>query len=136
MTDNSVTILSKNYDGTIRRSWNCELIEENGMELVFVGEFDKDISHPELGLIKRGTISYEYYWLDRWFNVFLFQEPTGEFRNYYCNVNMPPLFAAGVLEYVDLDLDLLVWPDNSYHVLDREEYITNADLFDYPEAVT
>ena len=133
--DQTATILSKNYDGTLRKSWNCRLVKQDGTELLFVGEFEKDVSHSELGSIKRGTISYEYYWLDRWFNVFRFHEPTGELRNYYCNVNMPPTFAGGILEYVDLDLDLLIWPDLTYLVLDREEFESNAERFGYPASL-
>ena len=124
-----------NYDGTLRKSWDCRLIGENGPQLVFVGEFEHDISHPALGLIKRGTISYEYYWLNRWLNIFRFHEPSGELRNYYCNVNMPPTFVGGVLEYVDLDLDLLVWPDLTYSVLDREEFRSNAEIYGYSDEV-
>jgi hypothetical protein len=77
MNGPSITILSKNYDGTIRKSWACRLIEQEGTQLLFVGEFDRDIEHPDLGFIRRGTISYEYYWLDRWINIFRFHEPSG-----------------------------------------------------------
>lgn len=131
----TATILSKNYDGTLRKTWKCRFVRQDGPALVFVGEFDSDISHNELGSIKRGTVSYEYYWLDRWYNVFRFHEPTGDLRNYYCNVSMPPKFAGSILEYVDLDLDLLVWPDFTYSVLDRDEFDANAELYSYPEGV-
>ena len=130
-----VTIMSKSYDGQTKRSWACRLIEQNGPQLLFVGEFDRDVEHPDLGLIKAGTVSYEYYWTDRWYNIFRFHEPTGELRNFYCNVNMPPTFADGLLEYVDLDLDLLVMPDLRYKILDREEFELNAARFNYPESV-
>ena len=130
-----VTIMSKSYDGQTKRSWACRLIEQNGPQLLFVGEFDRDVEHPDLGLIKAGTVSYEYYWTDRWYNIFRFHEPTGELRNFYCNVNMPPTFADGLLEYVDLDLDLLVMPDLRYKILDREEFELNATRFNYPESV-
>lgn len=102
---------------------------------MFAGKFETDVLHPELGLIKRGTVSLEYFWLDRWYNIFRFHEPSGEFRNYYCNVCMPPIFEDDVLEYVDLDLDLLVLPDFSCRVLDRDEYNVHAQLFKYPPEV-
>jgi len=126
-----ITVVSRKYDGTIRRTWQCDLLEQRDSLLVFVGEFATDIEHPDLGQIKKGTISYEYYWLDRWYNVFRFYEPTGEFRNFYCNINSPPTFSGEVLDYVDLDIDLLVRPDYSYVVLDVEEYESNAERFRY-----
>jgi len=84
-----------------------------------------------LGTISVGTISAEYYWLDRWYNIFRFSEPSGKLRNYYCNVSKPPVFDGRILSYVDLDIDLLVNPDFSYQVLDLEDFEQNARLYDY-----
>ena len=36
--------------------------------------FDEEIEHELLGTISSGTISTEYYWLDRWYNVFRFSD--------------------------------------------------------------
>ena len=128
-------IRSLNFDRSVRKTWPCSFIRNEGQRLEFVGKFNDDISHPELGFIRRGTVSYEYYWLNRWYNIFRFHEHTGEFRNFYCNVNMPPTFDGNVLEYVDLDLDLLVWPDYSFSVLDRNEFEANSLLFNFPQVV-
>lgn len=100
-----------------------------------VGEFDRDVEHPNLGLIRRETVSREYYWLDRCYNVFRFHEPSGEIRNYYCNIAMPPKFEKRVLNYVDLDIDVLVWPDGRCEILDREDFELNAAEFGYSEVL-
>lgn len=121
-----VTINSRKFDGSIGKSWTCELMEKAGDLLIFEGKFDREISHEHLGLIECGTISYEYYWLNRWYNVFKFHEPDGSFRNYYCNINMPPTFENGVLNYVDLDIDLLVAKDGTHSILDLDEFEENA----------
>lgn len=126
-----ITINSRKYDGTIRRSWRCELIDRVESMLVFIGEFDVDIQHADLGHIKKGTTSHEYYWLDRWYNVFQFHEPSGELKSYYFNINMPPTFEDGVLDYVDLDIDVLVRPDLSFVILDLDDYERNAEDFGY-----
>ncbi|MFN0277788.1 MAG: DUF402 domain-containing protein [Pyrinomonadaceae bacterium] len=135
MSFEKVTINSRKYDLSIRRTWICELIKQDDSLLVLVGEFDRDVEHPGLGSISRGTVSYEYYWLDRWYNIFRFHEPDGSLRNYYCNVAMPPTFADGVLDYVDLDIDVVVWPDNKYEVVDREDFERNSLKFGYPNKV-
>jgi len=135
MNQGAATIRSKNYDGSLRKSWKCQLVSQTGARLLFVGKFEHEISHPELGLIEKGTISHEYYWLGRWYNIFQFRKPLGDLRNYYCNVNMPPTYSNGILEYIDLDLDLLVWPDFAYRVLDREEFEERGRIFGYPQTV-
>lgn len=99
--------------------------------MVLDGEFDSEIEHDLLGTIPSGTRSLEHYWLDRWYNVFRFSRQTGELRNYYCNINMPPKFTNGILSYIDLDLDILVQPDFSYQILDVEDFERNAKAYSY-----
>jgi hypothetical protein len=111
------------------------LINQQDSLLIFVGEFAEEVKHSDLGLIKKGTVSYEYYWLDRWYNVFRFHEPEGDLRNFYCNVNMPPIFENESLDYIDLDIDVLVWKDFSYEILDLEEFESNSLRFNYSSNV-
>lgn len=128
-----ITVNSRKYDHSIRRTWQCELIEQTDPIIVLVGEFNRDVEHQGLGSIRKGTVSYEYFWLDRWYNIFRFHESDGTLRNYYCNVAMPPEFENGVLNYVDLDIDILVWPDHSYEVVDRDDFEINSTIYNYPE---
>lgn len=130
-----IIINSRKFNGEIHRSWKVDFIEKCDSLLIFVGKFEKEIRHPNLGVIRRGTVSYEYYWLNRWYNIFKFHEPEGELRNFYCNVNMPPQFENNVLDYVDLEIDVLVSKDLSVEILDREEFEENSALFGYSESL-
>ena len=133
MVEKIITINSRKFDNSIHRSWKCKLIEKSNSLMVFVGEFEKEVVHKELGVIRRGTISYEYYWTDRWYNIFRFHEPVGGLRNFYCNVNMPPIFSNGVLDYVDLEIDILVWSDFRIEILDTDEFEQNTKRFSYSD---
>lgn len=134
-SNKSVTINSRKFDGTIHKSWKMNFIDRKNSLLTFTGEFEKEVTHSHLGVIRRGTISHEFYWLDGWFNVFRFHEPEGSLRNFYCNINMPPKFADGVLDYVDLDIDILVWRDFSIEILDMGEFAVNSEKFNYPAEI-
>lgn len=135
MQRQKITVNSRKYDLAIRRTWHCELIDQSDPLIVLAGEFDRDVEHPGLGAIKRGTISYEYFWFDRWYNIFRFHEAGGALRNFYCNVAMPPTFENDTLDYVDLDIDILVWPDGRYEVVDRDDFEQNALKYSYPDDV-
>lgn len=128
-----ITINSRKFDGKISRSWKARLIERRDSLLVFIGVFEDEIKHSKLGLIRRGTISYEYYWLDRFYNIFRFHEPDNSLRNFYCNLNLPPTFENHVLDYVDLDIDVLVWKDFSFEILDADEFTENSKKYGYSE---
>jgi len=121
------------FDGQPHRTWHADLVRHEDSLLVLDGIFNVDIEHELIGTIASGTHSLEYYWLDRWYNVFRFSHANGELRNYYCNINVPPTFNGRVLSYIDLDLDILVQPDFSYQILDAEDFETNAKLYAYTE---
>lgn len=123
------------YDGALHRSWRAHLMRREESLLILDAAFEDEVQHSQLGLIRRGTVSIEYYWLDSWYNVFRFLEPDGGVRNFYCNVNMPPEFDGRVLSYVDLDMDIVVAPDLSYEILDMDEFEVNAKRYNYPPEV-
>lgn len=129
---NTVTINSRKFDGSIYRTWHCDLKEETKDYWLFYGEFENEISHPSLGIIRPKTKSYEYYFKDKWFNIFRFHEPEGGLKFYYCNLNLPPVFKNDVLDYIDLDFDLLVQKDLSFELLDEDEFHENSIKFNYP----
>lgn len=133
--EGDVIILVTKFDRREHRRWHASLLRREASLMVFDAAFAEEVRHSQLGLIERGTVSLEYYWLDRWYNVFRFQEPGGAFRNFYCNVNMPPAFDGRTLTYVDLDIDIIVRPDFSYEILDMDEFETNAGRFNYPAEV-
>ena len=128
-----ITVESRKLDGRVQRSWPARLVAREGPLFVLDGVFDAEVNHALLGTIASGTRSIEYYWEDRWYSVFRFHEPSGELRNFYCNVNTPAVFYGRVLRYVDLDIDVLVRPDFTYEVLDLDEFEENAATFDYPD---
>lgn len=130
-----ITVNSRKYDGRIRRTWTGGLISESDSHLVLVGTFDRDVQHTDLGLIRNGTVSFEHFWLKRWYNVFRFHEPDGTLKSYYCNIAMPPDFDGQVLDYVDLDIDVVVWPDKRYEILDLDDFERNTAKFGYPDDV-
>jgi protein associated with RNAse G/E len=130
-----ITVRALKFDGREHRSWLARLISREASLLVMDAAFEVEINHPLLGRIERGTLSVEYYWTDRWYNVFRFSEPGGGLRNYYCNINVPPTFDGRVLEFVDLDIDILVAPDLSYQILDEDEFAANAVSFNYPAEI-
>jgi len=43
-----------------------------------------------------------------------------------------PVNNNGVISFVDLDLDIRMWPDGHTELLDEDEFIAHAALFNYP----
>ena len=129
------TINSRKYDLSLRKSWSANLVRRNELYLVLEGVFDSDVEHPDLGTIAKNTRSVETFFYDRWYNYFAFYEPTGELRNYYINISAPPLVSDSSIDYIDLDIDVIVWPDGKVEVLDQDEFEENSVRYAYPEEV-
>lgn len=69
----------------------------------------------------------ERYYSDRWYNLFEMHDRDSDvLKGWYCNVTMPAEFSQGKIAYVDLALDLLVYPDGKYLILDEDEFIDLA----------
>jgi uncharacterized protein len=135
VTDQQFTVSSLKYDKSPRRIWTARLMERSDRGVLLEGYFETDVSHPDLGVIAKGTRSVEAFPIDEWFNCFAFYEPSGRFRNYYLNVSMPPMVGFRVIDYVDLDIDVIIWPDGRIQVLDLEEFEENSQIYSYPPNV-
>ena len=115
-TNEAIVVQVFKYDGREHRRWSARVAKQAGPLIVLDAVFAEEVEHDLLGNIPSGTVSKEYYWLDRWYNVFRFSD------RFYCNVSQPPSFDGAVLTYVDLDIDVLVESDFSYRVLDVEDF--------------
>ncbi|MEO5859821.1 MAG: DUF402 domain-containing protein [Pyrinomonadaceae bacterium] len=129
------TVNSRKFDGTIHRSWKCEFVSGDDEKIELVGSFEHQVKHQDLGVIEAGTVSHERFYFNRWFNHFTFEYPAGTLRNHYINICMPPQIGDDFIDYVDLDIDVIVWPDGRRQIVDEEEFEANRMGFSYPENV-
>lgn len=74
-------------------------------------------------IFKKGDRFVEYFYLDRWYNIFtIYDRDDGRVKGWYCNVGMPAVIEDGIVSYVDLALDLWVSTDGKQTVLDEDEF--------------
>lgn len=71
------------------------------------------------------------FYKNNWFNIIGQLKKRGLF--YYCNIATPYLIDEDVIKYIDYDLDLRVFPDGGFKVLDRNEYKYNKERMNYSE---
>lgn len=131
MIGDVVTVRAHKYDGTVRRSWCGAVASKNGSHMAVLATFSETVEHDDLGTIPAGTVSFEHFWADRWYNVFFFRDPDGTERAAYANIAMPAKFNGATIDYVDLDIDVIRWPDGRIDVLDRDDFEKNSVKFGY-----
>lgn len=74
-----------------------------------------------------------FFYKKRWFNIIGQLKEYGLF--YYCNIATPYLIDNNIIKYIDYDLDLRVFPDGSFKILDYNEYNYHRKLMNYPEEI-
>ena len=74
-------------------------------------------------VFKKGDRFVEYYYSDRWYNIFeIHDRDDGHLKGWYCNIGKPAVIADGAVSYVDLALDLWVSTRGTQTVLDEDEF--------------
>ena len=70
-----------------------------------------------------------YFFKDEWFNIIVQLKKDGIY--YYCNIATPFIIEENTIKYIDYDLDLRIFPDGEYKILDRMEYNYHKKIMNY-----
>lgn len=128
-----VPIHSYKHNKRLHRIWKkTVVIEENQHVLVTGHHRTRVIEHDGRSWhTKEPAICYFYN--DLWFNIIGMLKKDGVY--FYCNLASPYLYDGEAIKYIDYDLDVKVFPDGSYIVLDEKEYDMHSDRMSYPEDI-
>lgn len=110
------------YDGQPSYTWEGTVTVSTGELLVIEATFNRGPRDFGYMVLEPGDLFVEFYYLDQWFNVFQIFSAQGDLKGWYCNIGRPPRLVEGELHYVDLALDLFVYPDGRQLVLDEDEF--------------
>ena len=128
-----LAIHSYKHDGNIHRSWDeAILLDETDEYLVFGN--DKTLVQESDGRTwKTKEPAILYFYKNRWFNVIGQNKEDGIY--YYCNLASPFIIEDNTIKYIDYDLDLRVFADGTYKVLDKSEYKYHKEKMNYPDKI-
>ncbi|HZG71474.1 MAG TPA: DUF402 domain-containing protein [Chondromyces sp.] len=129
----SIQIQSYKHDGRIHRIWE-ETIVLKGTNNLVIGGNDRTIVTESDG---RTWITREpaicYFHAEQWYNVIGMLRGDGIY--YYCNISSPFAYDHEALKYIDYDLDIKVYPDMTFNLLDEDEYEEHRRQMNYPDVI-
>ncbi len=118
-----ITVIKRNINGQETWRYQGKILHQDGNKFVLEAFFDREDSTFHGMPLHKGDRFVEIYYLDRWYNVFeIHARDDDSLRGWYCNIGQPAILEGSVLSYVDLALDLLVFPDGRQLVLDEKEF--------------
>src|SRR5690349_19433886 len=119
----SVKVQKKNPAGEVTYQYEGVILKRDEHSIVLEALYDR-ANMPFMDVVfKPGDRFVEYYYSDRWYNIFAIHDrDDGKVKGWYCNVGMPAIIENDVVSYVDLALDLWVSVEGKQTVLDEDEF--------------
>jgi len=119
-----IKVQKKNLAGKVTYEYEGILLERDVNSIKIEALFDREDMPFQDVVLKKEDRFVEYYYSDRWYNVFeIYNRDDGKIKGWYCNIGMPAMFENGIVSYVDLALDLWVSSNGEQTVLDEDEFL-------------
>ena len=118
-----INVQKKNPEGQVTYEYEGMLLSRDEHSITLEAFFDRaDMPFVDTEF-RTGDRFIEYYYDDRWYNIFEIHDRDDErIKGWYCNVCKPAVFEDGIVSYVDLALDLWVASNGAQTVLDEAEF--------------
>jgi len=123
VTGKAITVIKLNLARQETWRYSGHVLQRQDGQVTLEARFNReDVPFHGINLGK-GDRFVETYYADRWYNIFeIHDRNDNHLKGWYCNVTEPAKLSADEVCYVDLALDLLVYPDGSYLILDEDEF--------------
>ncbi|TMF51482.1 MAG: DUF402 domain-containing protein [Chloroflexi bacterium] len=123
-----ITVVKLNPLGETKIQYSGEIVERLSDGVVIEAYWRHAPKELGYARFEPGDRFTEYYYTDRWFNIFDIATAGGRRKGWYCNVAQPASISKEYIEQVDLLLDVWVDPDGTPLVLDEDEFEADTTL--------
>jgi protein associated with RNAse G/E len=129
----SVSIHAYKHNGNLYRVWEKAIVYQNNKDVLIL--INEDVLVTELNgrRWKTNEPAVWFFYKNEWFNVISMFKTKG--INYYCNLASPFITEDDTVKYIDYDLDVKIFHDNSYKILDLREFNRNRLDWKYPHKI-
>ncbi len=118
-----ITIIKLNTNGEEVWRYEGRKIKQDQRSILVEAFFNRSDLIFHGICLKQGDRFIELYLNDRWYNIFeIYDRDDQGLKGWYCNIASPCWFKDDQILYMDLALDLLVYPNGDQLVLDEDEF--------------
>ncbi|MBA3532458.1 MAG: DUF402 domain-containing protein [Ardenticatenales bacterium] len=129
-------VRKRKFDGHIKSEWESDKLPSLVEDWLVV------LHHPERhrkstgGIIESESLLFLHCFSTvQPLVVLLEYDLCGRFRGAKCDAALPATVEGQVIDFIDLDLDVIVEPDLSSFVRDEDTFARNRERMGYPEVV-
>lgn len=121
------------HNGMIYKSWKLAYVLDIKEDYIVLGNENVLVTKQDGRTWHTKEPAIMFFYKKRWFNIIAQLKPNGIF--YYCNIASPYVLDDNIVKYIDYDLDLRVFNDGAFKILDRNEYNYHKKLMKYPKEI-
>lgn len=122
---------SYKHNGEIHREWDEAVLLEIHDDYLVFGNNKTKVTESDGRSWRTKEPAILYFYDNCWFNIIGQNKKEGIY--YYCNIASPYIIEDDTIKYIDYDLDLRVFPNGSFKVLDRGEYKYHKRIMNYSD---
>ena len=121
------------HNGKIRRSSDNTIILDITDDYIVCANNRAKIKESDGRSYTTKELAIIFFYKNHWFNIISQLKSFGLF--YYCNIASPFVIDENIIKYIDYDLDLRVFPDGGYRILDKNEYNYHKKIMNYSSEI-
>lgn len=119
----TITVYKLDENGRFVWQYPAVVLERGEGYVRLEAFFNRDDLNLGYTTFKRNDRFIEYFYSDRWYNVFaVYDRDDGRLKGWYCNVCRPAVLGETAVSCEDLALDVWATPDGQHLLLDEDEF--------------
>ena len=119
------------HSGKIHRAWDEAVLLDMKKDYAVFGNNKTKVTEAEGNVWRTNEPAIMYFFKDKWFNIISQLKKNGIY--YYCNIATPFIIEDNTVKYIDYDLDLRIFPNGEYKILDQLEYQYHKRIMNYSD---
>jgi len=119
------------HNGKIHRAWDEAVVLDIKKNYIVFGNNKTRVTEAEGSIWRTNEPAVMYFFKDKWFNIIAQLKKNGIY--YYCNIASPFIIEENTVKYIDYDLDLRIFPNGEYKILDQLEYQYHKKIMNYSD---
>lgn len=123
-----VVVLKLDVQGRCVVSYDADVDEMLPSGVILAARWTRPTLSLGYTTFETGDCFREWFFTDRWYNIFAVASSTGRHKGWYCNIAEPASIQEHTVSSRDLLLDLWVDSDYSMQVLDEDEFTSDRWL--------
>ena len=119
------------HNKKIHRAWEEAVVLDVKKDYMVFGNNKTLVIESEGTTWKTKEPAIMYFFTDRWYNIIAQMKRDGIY--FYCNIATPFIIEENTIKYIDYDLDLRIFPQGEYKILDKLEYQYHKRKMNYSD---